>query len=397
MRDDERDRTRPSHGSHDRQPDIAMAELVAQHLKQMLQIPDNEQRQRRDSIEGRDGAPTAIPQVPSTERPTNLVGDGFRYKQSESNLRPTVRFDETGTPANRDRPYDAAKSNDTWVSAPRRDDGKWYVPEVSDGALSGGAGGPNYSTATRAPYTGGQQAMPGNRPGGGRRCYGCGSFSHLRRDCPRTRGGQGFVGRVNNCAVEDTDDDRNATSYYLPTVINNHNLLGVLDSGSSTNILPARFARNIELQPSNKTLLVANGTKMDVTGECVLTVRIANRISVKIKFVVSESATDVILGSGFLYSHNVWVHYGKGILCYGRRRIKLTTKKALIGPDGYKWLSPLPYSPCPKTLYRQRFWSGILPVYGKGTGYWRIPKFNRGSTLPDPYTPAPTPTLASRS
>lgn len=124
-------------------------------------------------------------------------------------------------------------------------------------------------------------------------------------------GNQRFVSRINNSTSDVTVDDRNAVSYYLRAVINNHNTLCLLDSRSDSNILPARYVEGVRLQQTNKTLLWADGSKMSIYGECVLTVPITNRLNAKVKFVVTGTSTDVILGSGFLRGQNCLVDYGR--------------------------------------------------------------------------------------
>lgn len=195
-----------------------MAESMTEQLRKMFQIQGSEQRQWRRSIETQNGASTVVTPVSAIGGTANLVDDDYRYERSGGNQRPTVRFDEVDTSATYDRPKSASNSNDIWL--PCREDGTWYIPARSDGAQPVDAAGPNNSTATRPPRTGGQQMTPGNRQyntnrsEGGRRWYSCG-FPHLRRDCPKARGGWRFVSRMNNSTSGDTDDDRNATSYYL--------------------------------------------------------------------------------------------------------------------------------------------------------------------------------------
>lgn len=158
------------------------------------------------------------------------------------------------------------------------------------------------------------------------------------------------MSRINSSTSGCTADSRNATSYYVRTVINNHSLLALLDSGCDANILPVRYAERVNLRPTNKTLLVANGSKMDVVGECVLTVRIANRLPIRLNFIVSETAADVMLGSGFLNNHDIMIHFGRGILYYGRRRINLTKKRGAQWARRIQVVEPVTLQPLSQSI-----------------------------------------------
>lgn len=343
MRDDERDRMRTVRDSREARFDLP-ANYAVEQFGQMWQVEGDDQRQWRRPIENR----VAVPSFPRKGENLPPSGEGRPNRQSDNYRRPAVRFNENEASARYGRQQTAASSNDIWYPAPRREDGTWYVPNDVEN--------PNNFTTARSSHDGGRRTTPNdrqtnaNQSEGGRRCYGCGSFSHLRRDCPRARGSQRFVSRINNSTSGATADDRNATSYYLRTIINNHSLLSLLDSGSDSNILPARYAEGVRLYQTNKTLLVANGTRMDIVGECILNVRLANQVSTKIKFIVSETVADVILGSGFLRGHQCLVDYGRGILHWGRRRIHLTTKQGALWARRIQVVEPIVLEPMSQNL-----------------------------------------------
>ncbi|CAB3981730.1 Hypothetical predicted protein [Paramuricea clavata] len=79
--------------------------------------------------------------------------------------------------------------------------------------------------------------------------------------------------------------------------INNKAIKFQIDCGASANILPLKFAKDVELTPCTKTLVMWNGTKVKPLGSCTLPViNPKNDVKYQVKFLVVEGNWTPLLG-----------------------------------------------------------------------------------------------------
>ena len=73
----------------------------------------------------------------------------------------------------------------------------------------------------------------------------------------------------------------------------------LVDTGCDRSIIPRRMTFGCDVQESSLALYAANGTRMDVTGETEMEIRIGS-VSVFSRFVVTDNVMDPILGIDWL-------------------------------------------------------------------------------------------------
>lgn len=164
--------------------------------------------------------------------------------------------------------YDQSRHNrtagdDTWYPATRREDGTWDLTALADDMRTSGSGDEDNSAATRYPNRHDRSNLRDRqrpRTDANRRCFNCSSESHLRRNCPAGRKDQGQTSQMNYSATGRHENHQNAKSFYARASINNHQCLCLVDSGAESNLLPARYATDVRLRQSDKTLFAANGS-----------------------------------------------------------------------------------------------------------------------------------------
>lgn len=69
-----------------------------------------------------------------------------------------------------------------------------------------------------------------------------------------------------------------------------------LDSGATEILIHSRFTRGATIRPTIVDLYAANDSRIDVRGETVLTVRFSAKCVSKIRFIVSDEISEILLG-----------------------------------------------------------------------------------------------------
>lgn len=155
---------------------------------------------------------------------------------------------------------------------------------------------------------------------------------------------------MNYSAVGRHENHQNAKSFYARASINNHQCLCLVDSGAESNLLPARYATDVRLRQSDKTLFAANGSQIEISGECTLTVRFGDQFRAKVKFIVSTVISEVILGADFLIEQKCNMNFAKGYLQCGRRRITLIKKNGARWARRIQTSEPITLQPLSQTI-----------------------------------------------
>lgn len=156
------------------------------------------------------------------------------------------------------------------------------------------------------------------------RCYNCQMPGHIRRDCPEKWRNRSQRPQVNQ-SINKKGDREGPKSLYVRPKINGRQLWSLIDTGATENLIHSRFIRNATIRPTTVDLYAANGSKINVKGETVLTVRFSPRCVSKVRFIVSDEISEILLGMEFLKSGKCKLDFQTDTLQIGREIINLTT------------------------------------------------------------------------
>ena len=179
--------------------------------------------------------------------------------------------------------------------------------------------------------------------GGHQPCQQCGSLEH--RVCTRPYQGGNFRGRAqghngqgqpkgmaqwNNGPGPQGVDQAPVYSRYVPgsesaylkAKVNGKEAYALLDSGSQTSLCSEKYVRPKDIRPSNQSLLAANGTRITVSGETVLTLKVDGMIF-KVPTLVTPQLDGLILGLNWMNSQALVWRFGQGWLELCGRRVKV--------------------------------------------------------------------------
>jgi len=185
----------------------------------------------------------------------------------------------------------------------------------------------------------------GQRSGGSRfACYNCGRPGHIARNCRQRRNHQWQNTGAeeeppnepaeppvtnNTTRVRPVGDMKNAV--YVRCTINGRSTLGLVDTGSEVSLVPLSIVQGVPLQPTQRVLLAANATGINVMGELSIPVKMTRGFEVETKFLVSDQITDTMFGMDWLRQHRCRISFGTGALFIGKRRFQF------VKGDGGIW------------------------------------------------------------
>src|SRR6218665_1921646 len=150
-------------------------------------------------------------------------------------------------------------------------------------------------------------------------CYNCGRPGHISRRCSQPR--QFFdpsdmrtaeADVVTNNTTRDSTSNLPSNAIFIRATINRHSRLCLIDTGSEVSILPSSDAEGLDLQPSTRVLLAANGTDIRVLGEITIPLKIGRECEVRTSFLVSDQVIEPMLGMDFLRQYRVRIGFGTG-------------------------------------------------------------------------------------
>lgn len=168
------------------------------------------------------------------------------------------------------------------------------------------------------PMPGPASAVPEN-VGRSRACFNCGRTCHLARQCHRPRRSTGRPPDAHTSAPEDADRDdpvvMNHTNrehllaltnnaIYIQVMVHDRARLCLIDTCSQVSIVPFTLVDGLELHPSSRILLAANGVEIRILGEAVVPPKMFRGFDISTKFLVSDQIFEPMLGMDWL--HWVW-------------------------------------------------------------------------------------------
>lgn len=161
------------------------------------------------------------------------------------------------------------------------------------------------------------------------RCFNCNKLGHLKRDCRSAPVSRSDRVNFNNPGFAKRPPG--GRSLYAKCTIDGKRCMCLIDTGSQSNLIPARLAEGCKLSPTSKELTAANGTTILVKGEVTLSVKFSGQCRRAASFVVCEQIIEPMLGLDFLIDNGCELSLSQGRMVMGRATIPL------IKRDGTHW------------------------------------------------------------
>ena len=160
-----------------------------------------------------------------------------------------------------------------------------------------------------------------------RQCHACGSYSHLIRWCPYRNTPPAEYLREYDQSAAAVQNDGNAfvrhvpgfSSAYLPIRLDGRELFALLDSGCQPLLCPLKYVKPRDVRPTNRTLLAANNTHIEVSGEAMLKFQIGGQ-SFETLALLTPQLQEVILGFEWMRAQGLqWDIGGNSVQINGIR------------------------------------------------------------------------------
>jgi hypothetical protein len=199
-------------------------------------------------------------------------------------------------------------------------------------SMSQGSGPPASASGTTAPTTSGRQQQPWRdrqRLSGvnsDRRCFKCNQPGHIARDCRREQSESANDAAASLREIQSTGGAREMfLSAQLKKGNGFQNVCIILDTGSWYSVCPRKYI-NRSLQPTNISLIAAEGSKISVCGRVRLTFYV-DGIPLCDNFVVSDAVDEILLGQNWLCENKCILNFADSIIGIRGREFRLKHRK----------------------------------------------------------------------
>ena len=99
----------------------------------------------------------------------------------------------------------------------------------------------------------------------------------------------------------------------------------LIDTGSEVNLMPSKYVKGMNLQPSSRLLQAANGTTIGVLGETDIQVEISRR-RIPTRFIVSDQVDEILIGVEWLQENNCQIVFPKNSIVIDGEVVPLLKK-----------------------------------------------------------------------
>jgi hypothetical protein len=205
--------------------------------------------------------------------------------------------------------------------------------KASQQSMSQGSGPPASASGTTAQTTSGRQQQPWKdrqRPSGvnsDRRCFKCNQPGHIARDCRREQSESAKDAAASLREIQSATGG--AKEMYLSAQLKKgsgfQNVCVVLDTGSWYSVCPRKYV-NSSLQPTNISLIAAEGSKISVCGRVRLTFYV-DGFPLCDNFVVSDAVDEILLGQNWLCENKCIWNFADSIIGIRGREFRMKHRK----------------------------------------------------------------------
>jgi transposase InsO family protein len=153
-------------------------------------------------------------------------------------------------------------------------------------------------------------------------CTLCGQDGHWRDKCSVGVELSKTTSSETRELVRGTSDVDKSGHTYLRMKILDREVECLLDSGSTVTLLPADVVYGVEMRPSSRGFVAANGTDIGVLGKASV-MGVINNLALRITGYVSENVSEVMLGADWLKKYKAIWDFNKGMVKLDGRRFTL--------------------------------------------------------------------------
>jgi len=157
-----------------------------------------------------------------------------------------------------------------------------------------------------------------------RRCFHCQGVGHFIRDCEQRKKAQCEQSKGVTAQPQHSNEAARGQTY-LRLVVNGKSSKCLLDTGSDVTLLPTSLVTGVNVEPTDRRIRAANGTRIKVNGTATVEAH-AGAHHMTITGLVSPHVDEVMLGIGFLKQERAVWNFDLGEVILGGYCHKLSSR-----------------------------------------------------------------------